>query len=61
MYLNNLNARNGVPVGEGTVSSNVEDALFDTGRKAPFLRFLFQAPSYGGGLNRKTCAFSSGE
>lgn len=46
--LNNHNVENGVPVGEGTVSSNVEDALFDTGRKASFLRFLFQTPSYGG-------------
>lgn len=46
--LNNHDVKNGVPVGEGTVSSNVEDALFDTGRKASFLRFLFQAPSYGG-------------
>ena len=52
-----MNAKNGVPVGEGTVSSNVENALFDTGRKASFLRSLFRGSSYGGLRTRERQRF----
>lgn len=52
-----MNAKNGVPIGEGTADRNVGDALFDTGWKASFLRSLFRGSSYGGLRTRERQRF----